>query len=117
MTDLTWSAAVKNPAPKEFGAELVATMRRSLDLAAEQVAEWARTLATKAKMAQLARSCFSQAQRYSLSVPIAIQLKQRLRRPGQCPRSSKADLNGLAPPSLSSKSPDYERAESHASVH
>jgi hypothetical protein len=52
MTDLTWSAAVKNPAPKEFGAELVATMRRSLDLAAEQVAEWARTPATKAKMAQ-----------------------------------------------------------------
>ena len=43
---------MQNPAPKEFGAELVATMRRCLDLATEQVAEHARTPATKARMAQ-----------------------------------------------------------------
>ena len=43
---------MQKPAPKEFGADLVATMRRSLDLAAEQVAERSRTPATKVRMAQ-----------------------------------------------------------------
>ena len=43
---------MQNPAPNEFGAELVAIMRRALDLATEQVAERTRTPATKAKMAQ-----------------------------------------------------------------
>ena len=39
---------MQKPAPKEF----VATMRRSLDLAAAQVAERSRTPATKVRMAQ-----------------------------------------------------------------
>jgi hypothetical protein len=43
---------MQKPAPKEFGADLVTTMSRSLDLAAAQVAERARTPATKARMAQ-----------------------------------------------------------------
>lgn len=43
---------MQKPAPNEFGADLVATMRRSLDLAVTQVAEGSRTSATKARMAQ-----------------------------------------------------------------
>ena len=43
---------MQQPAPKEFGADLVTTMSRSLDLAAAQVAERARAPGIKAKMAQ-----------------------------------------------------------------
>jgi hypothetical protein len=43
---------MQKPVPKEFGTDLVATMRRSLDLAAAQVAERSRAPGTKAKMAQ-----------------------------------------------------------------
>ena len=43
---------MKNPAQKEFGADLIAIMKRSLDLAATQVAEQSCTPATKARMAQ-----------------------------------------------------------------
>ena len=43
---------MQNPAQKEFGADLVAIMKRSLDLAATQVAEQSGTPATKARMAQ-----------------------------------------------------------------
>ncbi|MCA6111596.1 hypothetical protein [Bradyrhizobium cenepequi] len=43
---------MQKPAPKESGADLIATMRRLLDVAAAQVAERDPTPATKARMAQ-----------------------------------------------------------------